>query len=43
MYLASSFGPADGRKTALAGMEHKPQQDYTFEANLEVEVEEAGV
>jgi len=42
IWLAVSDLRMEG-KTALAGMEHRPQQDYTFEANLEVEVEEAGV
>jgi hypothetical protein len=30
-------------KTALAGMDHRPQQDYTFEANSEAGLEGVGV
>jgi hypothetical protein len=30
-------------KTALGGMDHRPQQDYTLEANLEVGLEGVGV
>jgi hypothetical protein len=42
IWLAVSDLRMEG-KTALAGMEHRPQQDYTLGANLEVRVEGVGV
>jgi hypothetical protein len=37
IWLAVSDPRMEG-KTALAGMDHRPQQDYTFEANIEAGV-----